>query len=154
VLFPLGRRPADDVANEIKPLLGPHVRVTVLPQTRQLLVMTTAGKMRVVSAIISSIPEPRVPKTAPNAVSQPATLAVYATKNMDAKAAVEMIQTLLSGVKTTVDEKAGQINLFATADRHEVIRQLLAQMSATADAEVLPRLEVYQINHESPSALL
>jgi type II secretory pathway component GspD/PulD (secretin) len=154
VMFPLGRRPAEVVANEIKPLLGAYGNATTLPQTRQMLVTTTAGKMRVVSATLSSIPEPAAPQPVAKPASQPPSLEVYPAKNIDAKAAVEMIQALLSGVKLTVDGRTGQINAYATPDQHAVIQKLLAQMSTATAAELRPRLEVYDISHEAPTTLL
>ena len=50
VMFPLGGRPAPGVAEEITPLIGNFGEAVALPQTKQLLVWTTAGKMRAVSA--------------------------------------------------------------------------------------------------------
>ncbi len=62
VMFPLGRRPADTVEKEIKPLLGKYGSCVALPQTGQLLVTETAGKMQAISILISSIPEPTPPR--------------------------------------------------------------------------------------------
>ena len=59
VMFPLEGRPAEGVAEEITPLLGNFGKATPLPQTNQLLVWTTAGKMRAISAVIAYIQVPK-----------------------------------------------------------------------------------------------
>ncbi len=65
VLFPLGKRSAEEVNKEIAPLLGAHGKSVPLPATRQLLVTDTAGVMRAIHAVIESIAEPSQPGAAP-----------------------------------------------------------------------------------------
>ncbi len=155
VLFPLGRRPVEAVAEEIRPLLGPYGKATPLPQTKQLLVLTTAGKMRAVDAIISSIPEPQPPKVEPEKPKPPPpTLVVYPAKDVDAQAAVEMLQAMLGDTKMTIDSRTGQINAYATPQQHAVIAKLLEQMATTSDEQLRPNLQVYEIQHDSPEILL
>ena len=56
ILFPLGGRPADDVNNEITPIIGRHGKSVILPKTGQILVTDYAGNMRAIDALIQSIP--------------------------------------------------------------------------------------------------
>ncbi len=58
VMFPLGRRDAEKVRTEIRPLLGAFGSAVVLPQTHQMLVTERGGLMRGIGAVIQSIPEP------------------------------------------------------------------------------------------------
>ena len=92
-MFPLGKRPVEAVAEEITPLLGPYGKATPLPQTKQLLVLTTAGKMRASTRLFRRSPSRNPPSLQPEKPKPPApTLVVYPAKNVDGKAAVEMLQ--------------------------------------------------------------
>jgi type II secretory pathway component GspD/PulD (secretin) len=155
VMFPLGKRPAEAVAEEIRPLLGKYGKATVLPQTSQLLVTTTAGQMRAVNAIISSIPEPQPPKPEPKKPDPPKPeLVIYPAENVDPNAATEMIKSLVGDVKMTVDSQSGQINAYATPQQHEVIQKLLQQMASSTADERKPTLEIYSVEESQSTAIL
>ena len=72
VMFPLGKRPPQNVEEEVQPLIGPYGVAKALNQTRQLLVTSTAGRMRGIAALIESIPEPQPPQPKPPEPKPPA----------------------------------------------------------------------------------
>ncbi|MEX2286627.1 MAG: secretin N-terminal domain-containing protein [Planctomycetaceae bacterium] len=152
VMFPLGNRPAEEVAKEIKPLLGPQGKAVPLPKTKQLLVTDMAGIMRSVNAIITSIPEPQPPPTpaAPQPPEKPL-LTVYPLKTADPNAAVEMLKILVEPAKAVYDPKSQQLNVFATPSQHAVVKTVVEQLQASTPPDKQPRLEVYPL--ETPDAV-
>ena len=109
VLYPLGRRPADGVVKEITPLLGKYGSCVGLPQTGQLLVTETAGKLQAISILVASIPEPPAPKPPEKPPEKPAppppVLGVYPVTAIDPAAAVDMLKVLFPNAKFEIDEK-------------------------------------------------
>ena len=144
VSFALGGRPAQAVSDEIIPLLEPNGRATVLPQTKKFLVTARAGKMRAISAVIASIPEPRRKK--PEQPKPPAPkpeLQIYPVESLDLQATVEMLDDLVGGANIKVDQQAGQLNVFAMPGQHAAIKKYLDEMSAPVSQKRQAKLEVY-----------
>ena len=155
VMFPLGAKPAQGVSDEIEPLLGQFGTATVLNQTKQILVNTTAGKMRAISAVIASIPEPKPPAPpAPKKDPPPPALAIYPVESIDPQVAVETLGQMFADAKFTYDQKAGQINAFATPGVQSAIKQLLDQMAEQATGDRQRGLETYPLDHPKPEQLI
>ena len=155
VMFPLAGRPAMAVSEEITPLIGNFGEAIALPQTNQLLVWTTAGKMRAVSAVIESIPVPSTPKPpTPKPPAPKPELQIYPVSKIDPQAAVEMLKSLMPEVNVTIDEPAGQINAYAPPSQQAVIKELLDQMSDEALGGGQMILESYPLEHAGPSELV
>ncbi|MBX7165140.1 MAG: hypothetical protein K1X74_02210 [Pirellulales bacterium] len=156
VRFPLQGRDPAAVSGEITPLLGPHGKCVTLPQTKQLVVTETAGKMLAISAVIESIPPP----AAPNPPEQPKqeekpTLVVYPLAGADGAAAVKTLEALFAAGRFVHDPKTEQIMAFATPSLQVGIKETLAQMQADEPVEKQYRLEVYSIaSSGSPQQLL
>ena len=73
VVFPLADRDGAAVKAEITPLLSPTGKSALLPQSQQLLVTDTAGIVRAISNVITSMP-------LPSGGSAPPVLGVYPVK--------------------------------------------------------------------------
>ncbi len=149
VSFALGGRSVQAVSDEIKPLLEPNGRSTIFPQSKRVLVTARAGKMRAVSVVIASIPEPR--RKEPQKPKPPAPkpeLQVYPVESLDLKATAEMLDDLVGGAKITVDEQAGQLNVFAVPSQQGAIKKYLDAMKEPASAERQAKLEVYLLERE------
>lgn len=146
VQFSLGQRGASEVVAEVKPLLGKYGTAVPLPQTRQLLVTDTAGVLRVVGAVIQSIPQ-REPEERPKKPEPPEKplLAVYPLHTADPATALEVLKAMLPGATLALDARAEQINAFATPSQQAMIRGVLEQMQAHVVGDKRPRLEVYRI---------
>ncbi len=155
VMFPLGKKNAEEVDAEIMPLLGNQGKSVPLPKTQQILVTATAGNMRAIGAVIDSIPEPAPPKQ-PDKPAPPEKpeLRTYATKSADAAAAVELINQLITGIKVVADAKAGQINVFATPSQQTAVQALLDKIQTDNPPESKPRLEVYSLTRGDQTQLL
>jgi hypothetical protein len=67
VEFGLGGRPIDAVLREVTPYLGNYGRAIPLPQSGQLVVIESAGKMEMINRLISSVPVPKQPAPPPPA---------------------------------------------------------------------------------------
>ena len=155
VMFPLGKKNAEEVDAEIQPLLGNQGKSVPLPKTQQILVTATAGNMRAIGAVIGSIPEPAPPKQPPKpAPPEKPELKTYATKSADAGAAVELINQLISGIKVVPDAKAGQITVFATPSQHVAVQALLDKIQTDNPPDSQPRLEVYSLTRGDNTQLL
>ncbi len=57
---PLGRRDVEEVRAEILPLLSPFGGALVRPQSRQMRVIDLGGRLRAISRIVRSMPEPEL----------------------------------------------------------------------------------------------
>ena len=156
VMFPLEGRPAEGVAEEITPLLGNFGQATPLPQTNQLLVWTTAGKMRAISAVIASIPVPKKAAAAasPSKKAPKAELKVYPVEKLDLEATVATLEKMLSSATFTMDSRAQQINALAVPTQHEVIQQMLDQMMENASTDTELRLESYPVETSDLTELM
>ncbi len=148
VLFPLAGRPADAVAKEIQPLVGKYGSCVGLPQTGQLLVTETAGKLKAIGILIASIPKPpkKEEKKKEKPAPPPAVLGVYPVKVVKPAAAVETLGILFPSATFTVDDKADQVMAYARPKEQEAIKAAVAQMEANRPPEKQPRLEVYRID--------
>ena len=155
ILFPLGARPADAVETEVSPIIGPFGNIAALPQTKQLLITETAGKMRAISALIASIPEPKKPATAqpPKPPPKPS-LVVHAVKDVDPNAVVETLGQLVPDAKFTVDRTASTINAFAVPAEQTAIKEILRQLMASSAPELRARLESYALPERVPAELV
>lgn len=151
VMFPLGGRDPQSVKTEITPLLGPFGKCVPLPQTKQILVTDTAGIMRAVNAVISSIPEPSTPPAPPAVVPE---AAVYSVKAADAKVAEEVLSKMFPSAKIVADLKAEQVNAFATPTEQAAIKAVIDQMQAHNPPEKKPILEVYPVSDQDTTQLV
>ncbi len=151
ILFPLGGRPADAVEKEVRAVIGPFGNIAALPQTGQLLVTETAGKMRAISALIASIPEPKKPAPPQPKVAPKPSLVVHAVKDVDPDAALETLRQLVPEAKLTVDHTASTINAFAVPAEQEAIQGILQQLTAGSTPELRPRLVSYALPTPAPA---
>ena len=155
VMFPLGKRPPQNVTEEVRPLLGPHGTAQPLNQTKQLLVTTTAGRMRGIHALIQAIPEP-----APPAKPQPAekppepVLETYSIEKIETATLLEMINAMAGDAKIIIDPKNQQLNAFARPTQQTIIAQLVERFRKATEGQRLPELKVYEIDHGAPSMLI
>jgi len=155
VMFPLGKRNAQEVDAEIKQLLGTHGSSVPLPKTQQILVTATAGNMRAIGAVIESIPEPAPPKPQPKPPEpEKPELRNYPTKSVDPGAAVELINQLVTGIKVVADDKAEQLNVYATPSQHAAVAGVLEKMQTEHAPDKQPRLELYPIGQGDHEELL
>ena len=148
VVFPLGDLDGAAVKTEITPLLGPYGKSALLPQSKQLLVTDTAGIMRAVSAVISSMPKP-ASATAPVPL-----YGVYPLKGVDPKIAEDVLTKMFPGAKIAADIKAEQINAYAVPAEQVAIKGVIEQMQAQNPPEKKPLLEVYPIRDQQDATQL
>lgn len=149
VAFELGAKPPTTVSDEIKPLLGTYGSQVSLPQTKRLIVATTAAKMRVVAATIDSIPIPQQPPAKPKPAPAPKPeLVVYTIDQIDGKSAESTIKQIVGDIKLSVDQRAKQISVYAVPSQHSIIEDVLKRMEANAKSEEKPFLEMYPLTGE------
>lgn len=129
VLFPLGKRPIDAVVTEVSPYLSNYGRAVPLAQSRQLLVIETAGKMQTINLLIASVPEPAPPPQPPKPEPPPAPVfAAYPLGNLDPQATLATIKKLVPSEQITVDDKTRVLSAFLVPGQQTAIQTAITRM--------------------------
>ncbi len=146
VKFTIGKRDPQAVQSEIEPLLGDYGKSVLLPQTKQLVVTETAGKMMAIEAIIESIPEPQDPKPEPpKPEPEKPVFQVHALGSVEPEAALEMLAALFSSARIVHDARTNQLLVITVPSQHEAIQQTIVQMQSEQPTELKYKLEVYPL---------
>lgn len=153
IAFPIEGRNADEVKNEITPLIGPHGTVSILPKTKQVLVVETAGKMKAIAAVIESIPLPEKPAPAPGAPAAPE-LAVFSLEGLEAKPTLEILAVLFADTKIVHDARGNQLMAQAAPEKKGAIEAVLAQLRSNPADGNGPRLEKHVVKQANRADLL
>lgn len=154
VLFPLGKRPIDAVVSEVQPYLSNYGRAVPLAQSRQLLVIETAGKMQTINLLIASVPEPAPPPVPPRPEPPPVPVfAAYPLGNLDPQATLATIKKLIPSEQITVDDKTRVLSAFLIPAQQTAIQTAITQMQQ--DSTASPGLESmsYKVTNVDGEAL-
>ncbi|TWT80838.1 Bacterial type II/III secretion system short domain protein [Planctomycetes bacterium CA13] len=129
VLFSLGKRPVDAVMKEVQPYLGSFGRAVPLPQSKQLLVIETAGKMETINVLINTVPEPSRPER-PKEPEKPPTpvFASYALGELDPTIALKTIKELIGSERIAVDEKTRLMTAYVVPGQQSAIQSAIEKM--------------------------
>ena len=148
VMFSLGTKPAATVMAEVKPMLGNYGKMALLPQSNQLLVTETVGKMKALNMLIASVPSPTPPPAAPPAEkAPPPVLETYPLGSLDFAATAETIKSIAPSAVISGGPATQKIIAYAPPAQQELIKKLLEQLnSGTPIQEQAPRLQVYQLD--------
>jgi type II secretory pathway component GspD/PulD (secretin) len=100
-----------------------------LAQSRQLLVIESAGKMRTINGLISSVPEPRQapPPPQPEPPPQPV-FAAYPIAELDPQQTLETLKTLLKTEQITVDDKTKVVSAFLIPTQQAAVKNAIETM--------------------------
>ena len=135
VLFSLGNRPVDAVINEVQPYLGSFGRAIPLPQSKQLLVIETAGKMETINVLINTVPEtPAVPKPPQPEKPPEAIFAAYALGDLDAVVVLAELKALVGSERIAVDEKTRLLTAFVIPAQQTAIQTAIEKMREKIEA--------------------
>lgn len=158
VLFPVWNMTAEQAAAEVKPLLGPQGAIVVLPQSHEIQVTETAGRLRTIRSVI-------------NAVEQPdhatAGMRRFQLHYLTFDAALPTIRQMLGIPDEAFGTPDGTLHIARSAVGEELLVRGTAQQTARLE-EVLrltdvpeassgvagaPQLEVYPITSADPEAV-
>jgi type II secretory pathway component GspD/PulD (secretin) len=146
VSFSVGRRDASQVAEAIKPLLGPYGRVMAIPATRQVVVTDRAGLMASIEKVIQALPEPSPPRQEPPPREpERQELRVYPLGTVDVTAVQNVLRELYPAAKIVHDTRLNQLHILATPSQHSGIETILRRLQSPESPERVPRLEVYPL---------
>ncbi len=147
VTFPLGDKPADTVMAEIKPMLGSYGKIVLLPQSKQLIVTETVGKLKAMDLLIQSIPAaPVTPTPAQPAPPEPMVLESYPLGQLNFATTVENLKLIAPTAIIAGGEAAQKFIVYASAPQHSLIKSILEQLnSGAAPADMLARLQIYSL---------
>jgi len=157
VSFPLEKRPAATVAEEIKPLMSPLGKVVPLPSTGQLLVTDTAGNMRAIRALIQAMPPaPAAAATAADSSKpEPPVFAIYPLKGVDPPSVLTVMKTLYPSSSFVLDPKTDQLSVHAGASVQASVKAILEEMMKTGQPpEKQSRLELYPVDPTRAAEIL
>ncbi len=148
VMFSLGDKPMDTVQAEIKPILGSYGKIAPLPNSKQLLITETAGKLRAIHLLIQSVPSPAPPPAKePPKPAEPAVLESFVLGNLDPKATAESLKQLAPAAVITTDAGAGKLVAYGPQSQIGVIRSYMEQLSGAAPvAGITPSLQIYRLS--------
>lgn len=147
VEFPLGGRPVDACLTAVQGLIGKHGRVTPLAAAQKLLVTETAGKLRAVNLLITSIPVPEKPASPkPQPPPPPPEFASYAVKGLDVAATVSTLKDLFTNATVKPDPIAEEVHVFAPPPVQAAIKEALDKMLINSKGDNRPHLEIYAID--------
>jgi type II secretory pathway component GspD/PulD (secretin) len=152
VAFPVGRRKIEAVTAEIQVLLGSYGQVAPLPASGQILVTDRAGIMRMIGAVIESIPETKSSRKPSAKTPEKPELGVYALGGSNPTTAVETLKALFENARFVYDPETDHIHAFATPTQHAAIAQVFEQMGSGVSGGNRPRLEVYPLPGFDPVA--
>ena len=154
VAFPW-ERPPQAVSDEVTPLLQPQGRATVLPQSKATAGHSAGWQDRASSARDRLDPGAQEGKaTRAQAAGARSGAGDYPVQSLDLQTTMEMLETLVAGAKITVDQQAGQLNVFATPDEQAAIKKYLDEMSSPVSQDRQSRSEVYAIEKEATEDFL
>ncbi len=129
VLFSLGNRPVDAVMKEVQPYLGSFGRAIPLPQSKQLLVIETAGKMETINVLINTVPEPPAASKSAKKEKPPAPVfAAYALGELDPAVVLAEMQALIGSERVAVDEKTRLLTAFVPPGQQAAIQTAIEKM--------------------------
>ncbi|TWU38475.1 secretin N-terminal domain-containing protein [Novipirellula artificiosorum] len=131
MLFSLGNRPVDAVMKEVQPYLGSFGRAIPLPQSRQLLVVETAGKMETINVLINTVSEPQKPERPKTPEKPPAPVfAAYALGDLDPAVVLQTVKELIGSDRIAVDEKTQLLTAYLTPGQQTAVQSTIEKMQA------------------------
>ncbi|TWU46014.1 Bacterial type II/III secretion system short domain protein [Novipirellula aureliae] len=129
VLFSLGNRPVDAVMKEVQPYLGSFGRAIPLPQSKQLLVIETAGKMDTINVLINTVPEPKAAEKPVGRKESPAPVfAAYALGDLDPQVVLETVKELVGSKRVAVDAKTRLLTAYVEPGQQTAIQSAIEKM--------------------------
>ncbi len=147
VMFSLGDKPIDVVQAEIKPMLGSYGKVASLPNSKQLLVTETVGKIRAINLLIQSIAaiappaEPRKPAPAELPV-----LETFGLGQLDPKTTTDQLKLIAPAAVVTCDVATGKVVAFGPPTQLAIVKSYLEQLTSSATPEgTIPKLQIYNL---------
>jgi type II secretory pathway component GspD/PulD (secretin) len=158
VLFPVWNMTPEQAAEEVQPLLGPQGKSITLPQSRQIEVTETGGRLRKFRALINAVEQPGLAN---------AGVREFKLKYLNYSTAMPTIRQMLGipAEATGTTDGSMQITRSATDDRllyrgtaqyaarlEEVLR-LIDVPEAAAGIDGAPQLEVYSLTQADPDSV-
>jgi type II secretory pathway component GspD/PulD (secretin) len=156
VTFSLGEKPVETVQAEIKPLLSNFGKAVLLPNSRQLLVTETAGKLRAISLLIDSIPAPaKAPPKKPDPPREPVEFRAFPLGSLDLEKTVEALKVLIPEANISLETGSRRVIIYSTLSKLELAQNYLTQLQADeSQTQTSPYLQVYELVDELEQAAL
>lgn len=154
VRFALGKRPVEDVITAVSAYLGNLGRVIPLAQSRQLLVVETAGKMEMINVLINSVPEPpEPPKPVPPEKPPEPVFAAYPLVDLDPQATLEAIRTLIGSERILVDSQTRVLHAYLIPAQQLVVQSAVEKMVGSSVERTPDRSVAYRIGETDPALI-
>ncbi|MBX3418060.1 MAG: hypothetical protein KF851_10690 [Pirellulaceae bacterium] len=146
VMFSLGDKPVEAVQAEIRPVLGSYGKMALLPNSRQLLVTETVGKLRAISLLIESVPSPQKPPERQEKPKEPSEVRSYPLGKLEPTATITALNQLAPGAIISSDTTTGRIVVYGPISQLDLVKAYLGQLDISPD-EVpdAPRVQTYEL---------
>ncbi len=147
VLFSLGDKPLSVVEAEIKPILGSYGKMASLPNSRQLLVTETVGKIRAINLLIQTIPSPVPPPAIAQPVPpEPPVLESFALGALEPVATIATLKQLAPAAIITGDSSAAKLVAYGPPSQLAIVKSYLEQLNSGAAPDgALPKLQIFSL---------
>lgn len=147
VAFSLGDKPVDAVQAEIRPVLGSYGKMSLLPNSRQLLVTETVGKLRAINLLIESVPSPaKPPAQPPEKPPEPSEVRSYPLGKLEPTGTMAALKQLAPSTIISADSTTGRIVVYGPISQLELVKAYLAQLDVAPDQNPdLPRVQTYEL---------
>ena len=122
--FELSHTSPSHVEEQIRPLLGPQGSILVIPAVRQVIVVETGSKLRIIERVIDAMDRKSKER-------RPLRLRSHPTAPADPTRALEVLQTLLAGqpdIRLAIDPKTSGLIALATETQHARIEATLKEL--------------------------
>jgi type II secretory pathway component GspD/PulD (secretin) len=157
VIFPVWNMTPEQAAEEVQPLLGPQGKAITLPQSRQIQVTETAGRLRTIRSIINSVEQPDLGTAGVRELK---------LKYLTYEAAMPTIRQMMGIPAEASGTPDGMMQITKSATDDRLLFRGAAQYAARLE-EILrlidvpeavgingaPQLEVYSITQADPDAV-
>jgi type II secretory pathway component GspD/PulD (secretin) len=157
VIFPVWNMTPEQAAEEVQPLLGPQGKAITLPQSRQIQVTETAGRLRTIRSIINAVEQPDLGT---------AGMREFKLKYLTYESAMPTIRQMMGIPAEASGTPDGMMQITKSATDDKLLFRGAAQYSARLE-EILrlidvpeavgingaPQLEVYSITQADPDAV-
>ncbi|MCO6458491.1 MAG: hypothetical protein J5I93_24565 [Pirellulaceae bacterium] len=158
-LFQLAKANPEDVQAEISALLGPGRSMVVMPQSRQILVTETAGKLRLIRDLIERVENPREEDDAVVEITLK-----FVTPDDVLTIARPLLglgeeENISDDIQIAIDPFGGRLFVTGMEDKVKRLKELIplvdrqSQVTATTALEQ-PQLETYPIRSADPEQVL
>ncbi len=146
VMFSLGNRPVEIVQAEIKPLIGSFGKVLLLPNSKQLLVTETVGKLKAIKILIESVPTPQPAAKTPEPPKEPSEVRAFPLVGLEPTTTVNALKELVPDAIISHEPNSRRVVIYGRVSKVKLAEDYLNQLRPDTDSvSSQPYLQPYDM---------